>query len=179
MCTSGFVCLVLVYLGKGCMVSAAGIELGSCCVVFGLELGCFCLHFARITRISHLAWPRKLQQHFSVLNTQSSEGNIFQSVKDSDVHCLTWSQTWFCCCFKVHENLMDRIVKLSLSRACLTWLGPRFSLPSHTAAPWPFLALLCRCLLHFLQHWSSLSGFPGSLTPLIFRTASFEECSLG
>lgn len=40
------------------MVSAAGIELGSCCVVYGLELGYFCLHFARITRI-YLAWTRK------------------------------------------------------------------------------------------------------------------------
>lgn len=106
-------------------------------------------------------------------------GNILKIVIDADVLCLTWSQTWFCCCFKVCENVMDRIVKPCLSRASLTCLGPGFSLPFHTAAPWPSLALLCTCLLHFLQRWSSQSCFPGSLTPLIFHTASFEKCSLG
>lgn len=61
---------------------------------------------------------------------------------------------------------MDRTVKPCLSRACLTDLVLVSPLPDCSSLTFPCSPVKCRCLLHFLQHWSSESWFPVSLTPL-------------
>lgn len=94
--------MVLVYLGAGCVVTAAVTELGSCCAVYGLELRYSCLHFA--------CPPKASAVFFSPGYTESS-GKHFKIC--GRFRCtLSMEPDLFCLfCFKVHETLMDRIVK--------------------------------------------------------------------